>query len=173
MWPPARGVADPVFSAVQTDAMRAQLLAEMRERVTELAHEATRLAALTIDPSADPTAFDRAMSAIHMYCARTAIEEIDDALVRIEFGRYGICQECDRPIPFDRLEATPSARSCAGCTTAERSTTGIHRRSRLRGGGEHTGTPPVPVRSLHRRLDVDVHSPEEARGRIDECRMDQ
>jgi RNA polymerase-binding transcription factor DksA len=127
MSPPLRSVAHTV-SAVHADTVRALLSAEMRERVAELAHHGARLAALTIDPSGDPTAFDRATSAMQMYRARTAIEEIDDALGRIDVGRYGTCQECDRPIPFDRLEATPTARFCAGCTTPERSPTGMHRR---------------------------------------------
>ncbi len=40
-------------------------------------------------------------------------EEIDDALLRIERGEYGICEHCGRPIGLDRLEAEPVARLCA------------------------------------------------------------
>ena len=40
------------------------------------------------------------------------IEEIDDALLRIERGEYGVCEVCGRPIELDRLEAEPTARLC-------------------------------------------------------------
>ena len=48
------------------------------------------------------------------------LEEIDDALLRIELGEYGICEECGQPIELDRLEAVPYARLCE--TDAHRST---------------------------------------------------
>jgi DnaK suppressor protein len=40
------------------------------------------------------------------------LEEIDDALLRIELGEYGMCEECDQPIELERLEALPTARLC-------------------------------------------------------------
>jgi len=40
------------------------------------------------------------------------IEEIDDALLRIQLGEYGVCEVCGRPIELDRLEAEPTARLC-------------------------------------------------------------
>jgi DnaK suppressor protein len=39
-------------------------------------------------------------------------KEIAAALARIEKGTYGICEVCGEPIPFDRLEANPAARTC-------------------------------------------------------------
>lgn len=38
------------------------------------------------------------------------LNEIDDALQRIEDGTYGICEGTDEPIPKKRLEVFPSAR---------------------------------------------------------------
>ena len=40
------------------------------------------------------------------------LEEIDEALLRIELGEYGLCEECGQPIELDRLEAVPYARLC-------------------------------------------------------------
>ncbi len=37
---------------------------------------------------------------------------IEDALEKMESGTYGVCEECGEEIPFDRLEANPSARTC-------------------------------------------------------------
>jgi RNA polymerase-binding transcription factor DksA len=158
-------VVRPLVSGLQADRLRALLVAEMRERVTELAQQATSLAVLTINPSVDPTGLDRAISALDMYRARMAIEEIDEALVRIDVGSYGTCQECDGPIPFDRLEAIPHARFCAACHPPARSTfTGGQRRGRIPGRREHTGIPPAPVCSPHHRDDVDSPRSEKARG---------
>ena len=46
---------------------------------------------------------------------RAEIAAIDDALIRIERGDYGRCEECDEEIPLERLEALPSATRCVTC----------------------------------------------------------
>ena len=37
------------------------------------------------------------------------------ALVRIDHGIYGLCADCDKPIPEGRLDARPEAARCVGC----------------------------------------------------------
>ena len=44
-----------------------------------------------------------------------AIEAIRGALVKLEGGYYGVCEMCEGPIPFDRLDAIPSVRNCVTC----------------------------------------------------------
>ena len=44
---------------------------------------------------------------------------LDQALVRIEKGEYGICVSCGKPISRERLEAVPHARLCIECKTKE------------------------------------------------------
>ena len=43
------------------------------------------------------------------------IREIDQALTRMDEGRYGKCEACRRPIAVERLRAVPSARHCVRC----------------------------------------------------------
>jgi len=43
---------------------------------------------------------------------RKLLQEIDDALQRIEEGAYGICEGTGKPIPKARLKAQPWARYC-------------------------------------------------------------
>jgi RNA polymerase-binding protein DksA len=43
------------------------------------------------------------------------LARIDAALRRIEDGTYGICTNCGRPIPEERLEALPWAELCIDC----------------------------------------------------------
>jgi len=42
--------------------------------------------------------------------ARQQIAEIDDALVKIQQGGYGVCEVSGKPIPKERLKAIPWAR---------------------------------------------------------------
>jgi RNA polymerase-binding protein DksA len=46
---------------------------------------------------------------------RKILIEIDEALERIENGKYGICEVNGEPIPKARLEAIPWARYCINC----------------------------------------------------------
>jgi hypothetical protein len=48
---------------------------------------------------------------------KVALPYINAALERIAEGRYGICCDCDQPIPRERLRAVPGAIRCAGCQT--------------------------------------------------------
>ncbi len=47
--------------------------------------------------------------------ARATIEEIDRALVKIDEGIYGLCEQCGDPIPEPRLQALPHAAMCVAC----------------------------------------------------------
>jgi RNA polymerase-binding protein DksA len=42
-------------------------------------------------------------------------EQIQEAMQRKAEGRYGICEDCGRPIPKERLEARPQATLCIDC----------------------------------------------------------
>lgn len=51
----------------------------------------------------------------------TEIQEIDDALERLEDGSFGLCEDCAAKIARDRLEAIPYARFCLKCKAAQES----------------------------------------------------
>jgi len=48
---------------------------------------------------------------------RMMLQEVDEALDRIENGTYGICEECGGPIGLKRLEVKPVAKYCVPCKT--------------------------------------------------------
>ncbi len=48
---------------------------------------------------------------------RIRLQEVDEALDRIENGTYGICEECGGPISIKRLEVRPVAKYCVPCLT--------------------------------------------------------
>jgi len=49
----------------------------------------------------------------HLYSK--LLKELQDALVRVEDGRFGVCQACQEPISGKRLAAIPWAKYCVRC----------------------------------------------------------
>jgi DnaK suppressor protein len=43
------------------------------------------------------------------------LEEVTEALNRIQRGTFGVCEECQKPIGTARLKAIPYARCCIDC----------------------------------------------------------
>lgn len=46
---------------------------------------------------------------------RKKLEQVDDALRRVDAGEYGECEECGGEIAVGRLEAMPFSRLCVTC----------------------------------------------------------
>ena len=46
---------------------------------------------------------------------REKLRNIDEALLKVEEGEYGICEECEEEIPLGRLKVVPFARYCVKC----------------------------------------------------------
>jgi DnaK suppressor protein len=45
----------------------------------------------------------------------TEIQAIKNALIRLEEGEYGYCEDCGEDIPAKRLDLTPTAIRCVSC----------------------------------------------------------
>jgi RNA polymerase-binding transcription factor len=67
------------------------------------------------DPEGSTIGYERAQLTAVLEAARRRLVDLDDALRRLDDGTYGICEVCGEPIPGERLEARPSARTCVGC----------------------------------------------------------
>jgi RNA polymerase-binding transcription factor DksA len=157
-----RPAVAPLTSAQQA-ALRARLVAELTEQSTRFAQHAATFGALTANGHEDPTGRDRAMAALRLYGARAAIEEIDDAMGRIDGGRYGTCLSCHQPIPFERLQHVPRARSCAACRApafSDARAAGSRLGARRNDGAE----PPEPTRSPRALDERGSHTSEMTRG---------
>ena len=46
---------------------------------------------------------------------KSLLREVEEALMRVKEGTFGICQECDEPISPKRLQALPWAKFCVRC----------------------------------------------------------
>ena len=53
------------------------------------------------------------------------VADIDQALMRIDEGTYGVCARCGKPIDERRLEAMPTARYDAACQAALEASQGL------------------------------------------------
>ena len=43
---------------------------------------------------------------------RDQLDAVEQALVKLDEGTYGLCERCQQPIPAARLEAVPASRFC-------------------------------------------------------------
>jgi RNA polymerase-binding transcription factor DksA len=51
---------------------------------------------------------------------RETLEEINEALAKLDAGTYGRCESCGGEIAAARLEAKPAARFCIDCASKRR-----------------------------------------------------
>src|SRR3954465_3981204 len=85
---------------------RAELLAESNGTLQHLKEESLLKPDLTDRASLET---ERAIELRTRDRERKLISKIDSALLRIETGTYGFCEETDQPIGVRRLEARPIA----------------------------------------------------------------
>lgn len=117
----------PNLSPKTLERLKRRLLAE-RERLLrqseELAAEAEQLAR---EREGGDTQFDeesgegdtvnveRERDLLLSASARQDVEDIDEALVRMKRGTYGVCRYAGRRLPLERLELLPWADVCVDC----------------------------------------------------------
>jgi DnaK suppressor protein len=47
--------------------------------------------------------------------AKQRVFALRNLLLNVESPTFGICTKCDKPIPFERLKAVPTANRCLSC----------------------------------------------------------
>lgn len=100
-----------------------------RERLAGLTGDYAGIVEASVDSNADDEhdpegatiAYERSQVAALIDQAEQHLAEIDAAEVRIADGTYGTCVVCGRPIPDERLEARPTAKTCI-----DHARTGLH-----------------------------------------------
>ena len=99
------------------------LLLEQRRQATEDV-ETERAAGLSgddgVEDIGDQSESDLERSTAFEIASRESqlIEDIDEALRRIDEGTYGQCRRCGKPIDEERLKAIPTAKYDAACQAA-------------------------------------------------------
>jgi DnaK suppressor protein len=67
------------------------------------------------DPEGPTLAFERSQSSAMLAQAQQHLVEIDQALLRMDLGTYGLCINCRDEIAIGRLDARPQASLCIRC----------------------------------------------------------
>ena len=141
--PVARRAERPTASATKMPKISAAALGPKAWKVSELAHfkksilasrqeqleELDTLKESMMDTSTGEYVSESSNYSLHMEQGTDAMErektfllaargskfitQLDDALARIEAGTYGECRVCGLLIPKERLEAVPTAQTCA------------------------------------------------------------
>lgn len=108
----------------QLNFLKAKLLEKRRELLARLRADADPDNLGETDPGDD--LLDRALDSSERETSykiveieSSAVEQIDDAIARIESGSYGVCEVCGEAIPPARLKAMPSATMCIQCKSEE------------------------------------------------------
>jgi RNA polymerase-binding transcription factor DksA len=93
-----------------------RIVAEARDILLRRRRSLSENDARTVgDPAARWFDYEAALEPVSEV-VRRELAEIDAALIRIEEGRYGNCQNCGGPMGLQRLRALPEARYCMACS---------------------------------------------------------
>lgn len=102
------------------DEIKAILLKMKEETLNEIKKSIKSSDTIGGEPSGDiydqaSSERDRELGLLLGDREREKLRNLDDALLRISEGEYGICEECEEEIPLGRLKAMPFARHCVKC----------------------------------------------------------
>jgi len=110
---------------------RAVLLEQLRQQTEAVRgnqNDALEMAAMDdgVKDVADQSVKDVSQEIEYRLSERASqlVADIDQALLRIDEGSYGVCARCGKEIPERRLDALPTARYDAECQTLIEQSTG-------------------------------------------------
>lgn len=96
-------------------------------RDIEAEREEVRLTETSSDRSPDPNTAEGGSLAFEMekelslwQNAQHILAMVEEALVRIDEGKYGKCDDCGGAIPVARLDALPYTKLCVDCASVRR-----------------------------------------------------
>ncbi|MBW3595275.1 MAG: TraR/DksA C4-type zinc finger protein [Actinobacteria bacterium] len=109
----------------QLDSLRNALEEERRSVDRQLAEHGSPADSETVEVDVDEGFADSAHATAERSQTLALVDqlhghrrEIDAALARMDDGVYGKCEKCGQDIPFERLEARPTATLCVSCKQA-------------------------------------------------------
>ena len=105
------------LSREQLALLRSLLLCYLIEHADQAAERRATVDELTGQPDTD-SLLERELAATSAAQFAAAMDDVRDALRRMDDGTYGTCDGCGEPIPFARLEVIPHARRCVACPAA-------------------------------------------------------
>lgn len=96
-------------------SMRQTILNEAKAEVDQILSEEDKYNGVSDDGDFADVAFRDAMQGSKLTRHRSQLRDIEEALLKIEGGTYGICDDCGEEIPVGRLNVMPFALRCVDC----------------------------------------------------------
>ncbi|MGF6824602.1 DnaK suppressor protein [Microbacterium sp. ZKA21] len=113
---PYHGVADP---HARLEDLRVEALARAESAIAALTQLTHDREGSNDDDEHDPEGVTLSSEWSRLTgladAAQAELRQIEDALVRVDAGTYGVCASCGRGIPSGRLQARPFAELCVPC----------------------------------------------------------
>jgi DnaK suppressor protein len=110
-----------------TDATMQSLRSALEEERASLRHQLAELSPGTVGQAYDPNFADSSQVTAERGEAEAlvgqlteSLRQVEHALAKFETDRFGVCEQCGKPIAPARLEARPEARYCIDCAAARR-----------------------------------------------------
>jgi DnaK suppressor protein len=103
--------AAPALTTAQRICLHDLLDEEWRTQIRQLTGLAT--AYHSAEGAGDSRAAGELSAALAV--VRRRLVDVEAALARLDSKTYGVCDGCDRRLPFEQLEMNPLARCCTGC----------------------------------------------------------
>lgn len=98
------------------EAMKVEINSDVEQTLTEMTTQTGNIP----DPNDRATMeSDRSFELRIRGRERKLMEKVEEALVRIDDGSYGICAGCGEDIAIKRLDARPVAKYCIDCKTKQ------------------------------------------------------
>jgi DnaK suppressor protein len=109
-----------MLSPTRIERLRNSLLDEQQKLRREIANSTASSAEVHVGlgnhMAEDATAaFDQAAEVSLRRGKERTLDQVDEALKRMEEGTYGVCERCGEEIDFARLKAIPQATLCMNC----------------------------------------------------------
>jgi RNA polymerase-binding transcription factor DksA len=99
---------------VSLGRLRDQLVAEAQALASQCAEHEALISQLRGATDVD-SLLELELAETGLARAGETLADIRYALSRLDAGTYGSCEACGLAMPFERLEAIPSARLCVAC----------------------------------------------------------
>ena|SRR5665647_452773 len=100
----------------QLEAMKAEINIDVEQTLTEMTSQTGNIP----DPNDRATMeSDRSFELRIRGRERKLMDKVDEALIRIDDGSFGVCAGCGEDIAIKRLQARPVAKYCIDCKTRQ------------------------------------------------------
>lgn len=108
-------VREPDLSPLSIARLRNELVTEAQALASQRAEHEALISRLRGATDVD-SLLELELAETGLARAGETLADIRHALNRLDTGTYGSCEGCGVAMPFERLEAIPSARLCVTCT---------------------------------------------------------